>query len=192
MIEWRGLSMLIKLSQDEHASLQRFIRLYKPTQRQKAQVLLGLAAGDSLEIVAMRVGITKDVVTELVARFAETGLAGVGLGEKPEVNVTLVRAGVGARKYRLPEGSTLDDLLVRAKATTKGQSVLVDGVIPETSLALHNGAIVVIAPAPRNAVGGEPPPTSVPSLRDDAIFEEYRDILKARRRSRAREEGSGG
>src|SRR3954463_835673 len=98
MIEWGGHSISIKLSRDELASLQRFVRPYKPTQRQKAQVLLGLAAGETPETVAMRVGISKDAVTELAARFAETGLAGVGLGKKPKVNVTLVRSGVGARK----------------------------------------------------------------------------------------------
>jgi hypothetical protein len=78
MIEWGGHSMSIKLSQDEFASLQRFVRRYKPTQRQKAQALLSLAAGESPEVVAMRGGISKDVVTELATRFAETGPAGCG------------------------------------------------------------------------------------------------------------------
>jgi hypothetical protein len=182
--------MTIKLSQDERASLEQFVRPYKPTKRQKAQALLGLAAGESPETVAMRVGISKDFVTELATRFAERGLAGVGLGKKPEVVVTLIRPGVGSQKFRLPEGSTLEDLIRRSGASTKTQTVSVDGIIPERPLPLHNGAVVVIASAPKNAAGGEHPHSAVPSLRDDDLFEQYRDILKARRKSRAREEGS--
>jgi hypothetical protein len=51
-------------------------------------------------------------------------------------------------------------------------------------------ATVIIAPPPTNAASGEPHHTAMPSLQDDAIFEEYRDILSARRRSRAPEAGS--
>jgi hypothetical protein len=103
--------------------------------------------------------------------------------------VTLIRAGVRGRKYRLPKGSTLDDLLDRAGASIKEQPVPVDEVVPERSPVLRDGATVIIAPPPENAASGEPFHTAVPSLQDDAIFEEYRDILKARRRSCAPEEG---
>lgn len=184
--------MSIKLSQDELALLQRFVRPYKPTQRQKAQTLLGLAAGESPETIAMRIGIPKDVVTDLAIRFEAAGLAGVGLEDSSEIIITLVRAGVGARKYRLAVGSTLDELLHRARTSKAGHSILVDGVSVEGSPILEHGAIVVIAPAPSNAASSEPRPASVPSLRDDAIFEEYLDILKERRRSRSREEESPG
>jgi hypothetical protein len=182
--------MAIELSQEERASLEQFVRPYKPTKRQKAQALLALAAGESPETVAMRVGISKDFVSELATQFAERGLAGVGLGKKPEVVVTLIRAGLSAKKYRLPEGSTFEDLISRSGATTARQTVSVDGIIPEKPRPLHNGAVVIIAPAPKNAAGGELPHPAVPSLRDDDLFEQYRDILKARRKSRAREEGS--
>lgn len=182
--------MTIKLSQEELASLEQFIRPYKPTKRQKAQALLALAAGESPQAVAMRIGISKDFVSELATQFAERGLAGVGLGEKPEVVVTLIRAGVGARKYRLPEGSTIENLISRSGATTARQIVSVDGIIPEKSLPLHHGAVVIIVPAPKNSAGGQHPHPAVPSLQDDDLFEQYRDILRSRRKSRAREEGS--
>jgi hypothetical protein len=182
--------MPIQLSQDERAFLEQFVRSYKPTKRQKANALLGLAAGESPETVAMRVGILKEVVTELAALFAERGLAGVGLSKRPEIVVTLARAGGDPRKYRLPEGSTLADLLSRSGTTTREQTVFVDDVIPEESLVLYDKAIVTIVPAPKNAAGGEPQQLGVPSLRDDFIFEQYRDILKARRETLAQEEGS--
>src|SRR4051794_896838 len=139
MIEQGDHSMSINLSPDERASLEQFIGPYKPTKRQKAQALLGLAAGESAEAVAMRVGIPKEAVTELAAQFTERGLAGVGLVKRPEVAVTLIRADLGAQKYRLPEGSTLDDLLNRAGASTKEQSVSVDDVVSERSLVLLDG-----------------------------------------------------
>lgn len=41
-------------------------------------------------------------------------------------------------------------------------------------------------------VGEAAGPSQVPSLQDDEIFEEYRRILKARRKLRARREGSAG
>lgn len=182
--------MAIKLSQDERESLERFVRPYRPTKRQKAQALLGLAAGDSSETVAMRVGIPKDLVIELATRFSERGLAGVGLEKKPEVVVTLVRPGVDAQKLRLPEGSTLEDLIDRSGASKARQTITVNGIIPERSLPLRNGAVVIFVSTPGNAAGGEHLPSGVPSLRDDGLFEQYRDILKARRKSRAREEGS--
>ena len=103
----------------------------------------------------------------MATEFAERGLAGVGLGKKPEVVVTLIRAGVGAKKYRLPEGSTLEDLISRSGATTTRQTVSVDGIIHEKQLPLHNAAVVIIAPAPKNAAGGQHPHPAVPSLRDD-------------------------
>src|SRR3954447_25818698 len=164
MIEQGGHSMRINLSPDERASLEQFVGPYKPTKQQKAQALLGLAAGESAEEVAMRVGISKEVVTELAVQFGERGLAGVGLIERPEVEVTLIRAGVGAQKYRMPKDSTLDDLLNRAGASTKEQTVFADEDVSESSLVLPDGATVIIAPASKHAADGEPLPTTIPSL----------------------------
>jgi uncharacterized protein (DUF433 family) len=73
--------MTIPLEQEDRDYLERIAsRKMKPTSRQKAQALLGLARGETLEDVSMRVGITKDDLADLVARFSEAGLAGVGLG----------------------------------------------------------------------------------------------------------------
>jgi hypothetical protein len=183
--------MPIQLSQDERAFLEQVVRPFKPTKRQKAHVLLGLAAGEPPEAVAARVGLPKEVVTELAARFAEDGLAGVGLSKKPQTVVFLLRPGVGLQRCSLPEGSTLTDLLSRTRATTKGQTVFVNDIIAEESLVLPHKAVVTIVPASNNVASGEPQQGAVPSLRDDLIFEQYRDILKVRRKALAQEEGSG-
>jgi len=55
-------------------------RKVRPTNRQKAQALLGLASGDTPETVSMRVGIKKEDLTSLVHLFMEQGLKGIGLG----------------------------------------------------------------------------------------------------------------
>ena len=89
VIERGGPALTIHLIQDELTFLEQLVRRYKVTKRQKAQALLGLAAGEPADAVAMRIGIAKEVVTELAAGFAERGLAGVGLSPRPEIVVTL-------------------------------------------------------------------------------------------------------
>jgi len=70
----------IQLKSEDRDFLERFVsRKMKPTSRQKALALLGLAQGEMLERVSMRVGMTKDDLAALVSRFTEDGLAGVGL-----------------------------------------------------------------------------------------------------------------
>ena len=54
-------------------------------------------------MVAMRVGISKDFVTELATQFAERGLAGVGLGKKPEVEVTSSGPGSAPKNFAFPK-----------------------------------------------------------------------------------------
>jgi hypothetical protein len=61
------------------------------------------------------------------------------------------------------------------------QAVFVDGVPPEEVLPLHEGVVVTIVPQPRNATGDEPWRTTIRAFRDDALFQEYSDALKARR-----------
>ncbi len=71
--------MSVRLNQADREYLERFVgRERKPTGRQKAQALLGLAEGKSLDAVAMQVGIAKVDLMDLVDRFVERGLAGVG------------------------------------------------------------------------------------------------------------------
>jgi hypothetical protein len=98
-----------------------------------------------------------------------------------DILVHLVRPGVGACDYHLSEGATLADLLRLSGASTTDQTVFVDGVPPEESLPLHNGVVVTIMPRPRNAAGEEPWRTAVPAFRDEALFQEYSEALRARR-----------
>ena len=154
----------------------------KPTRRQKAIALLRLAAGLSPAEAAEHAGIPMEEVEALATGFAEGGLAGVGLGGKPTTLVRLVRPGVGVQKYRLPNRATLADLLRRSKAMTTNQAIYVDGVRAEETVPLRDGAVVMIVPQPRKATVDEPWRATIPSFQDDDLFEQYREILKARRR----------
>jgi uncharacterized protein (DUF433 family) len=73
--------MVINLTQEDRRYLEQFAkRKMRPTNRQKAEALLGLALGETPERVSIRVGITKEDLSLLVDRFTEAGLKGVGLG----------------------------------------------------------------------------------------------------------------
>jgi uncharacterized protein (DUF433 family) len=72
---------MIQLSQDDRKYLEKLVnRKMRPTNRQKAQALLGLASGETLEHVSMHVGIRKEDLTSLVDLFTDEGLEGIGLG----------------------------------------------------------------------------------------------------------------
>src|SRR3954447_25042859 len=100
-----------------------------------------------------------------------------------EIQVHLVRPGVAAWDYQLPEGATLADLLRRTGSPAADQAVLVDGVTPEEALALRDGAVVTIIPRPGHAAGDEPWRATIPSFRDEVLSREYAEALEARRRS---------
>ena len=100
-----------------------------------------------------------------------------------EIQVHLVRSGIAARDYHLPEGATLADLLRRSGAPSADQAVLVDGVTPEEALALRDGAVVSIVPRPGHAASDEPWRATIPAFRDEDLFREYAEALKARRSS---------
>jgi len=92
--------MLINLTHEDRKYLEQFAnRKMRLTNRQKAQALLGLALGETPEQVSVRVGITKEDLSSLVARFTEGGLKGVGLGRS-------VRA--GPRRFRLRRYPTIE------------------------------------------------------------------------------------
>jgi hypothetical protein len=149
--------MSIRLSQDERHYLEQLAgRQMKPTRRQKAIALLRLGEGGPPEEVAQDAGIPKEDVAALASQFSEQGLAGVGLGEKSEIRVTLVRPGIGVQKYRLPKGATIADLLRRAEATTTNQAICADGVQVEGTVTLRDGAVVMIIPQSRNPAVAEP------------------------------------
>jgi uncharacterized protein (DUF433 family) len=72
--------MAIELSTADREYLEQLAgRRTRPTKRQKAKVLLGLAAGESPNSISIRVGITKEDLTALVAQFQAVGLEGIGL-----------------------------------------------------------------------------------------------------------------
>jgi hypothetical protein len=144
--------------------------------------LLRLEEGLSPAQAAMHAGISKDEVEALATGFAESGLAGVGLGERPKHLVQLIRPGIGAQKYGLPAGATLADLLRRSGAVTTNQAIYIDGVLAEGTVLLHDGAVVAIVPRTRNAAVDEPWRVTIPSFRDEALFQQYTEVLKARRR----------
>lgn len=181
--------MAIHLSEEDRARLERLEeRPMKPTRRQKAIALLRLGKGSSPADAAMHAGISKGQVEALATKFAEGGLAGVGLDAKPRLVVRLVRPGVGVQKYCLSEGATLEDLLHRSGAETTNQAVYVDGVVAGGAMPLCDGAIVMIVPQPRIGPVDEPWRATIPSFRDDALFQQYREIL-ARRRDLEPDEG---
>jgi hypothetical protein len=175
--------MSIHLNKEDRANLERLEKgRMKPTRRQKAIALLRLAAGMSPAEAARHAGIPKKEVEALATGFVERGLAGVGLGGKPKTLVRLVRLGVGVQKYDLPKGATLADLLHRSQVATTNQGIYVDGLPAEDSVPLRAGAVVMILPKPGNAAVDEPWRATIPSFRDEALFKQYTETLKARRR----------
>jgi hypothetical protein len=109
-----------------------------------------------------------------------------------EILVHLVRPGVGVQDYHLAEGATLADLLRQSGASTADQAIFVDGIPPEEGLPLRMGAIVTLVPRPRATAGDEPWRAAVPAFRDEALFQEYSEALKARRHDGDPEEGQAG
>jgi hypothetical protein len=186
---WRTMAergpnaMSIHLSEEDRICLERLEkRPMKPLPRQKATALLRLDEGLSPADAAMHAGISKEQVEALVTGFAEGGLAGVGLDPKPKTLVRLVRPGVGVQKYRLPSGATLAELLRHSGATTTNQAVYIDGIMAGEMATLHDGAIVMIVPQSRIGPVNEPWRTTIPSFRDESLFQQYSEILKSRRR----------
>jgi hypothetical protein len=98
-----------------------------------------------------------------------------------EILVQIVRPGVGTRDYYLAEGATLADLFRLSGISTTNQAISIDGVLPEESLPLRDGAVVTIVPRPRNAAGEEPWRAHVPAFRDEDIAREYSEAMRARR-----------
>ena len=181
--------MSIQLEEDERGYLEQLVRRpMKPTRRQKANALLRLAEGDTPEKAAQHAGIPKEEVESLATRYAESGLAGVGLGGKLKTLVRLVRPGVGVQEYYLLNGATLGDLLRRPHAMTADQTIYVDDVVADETAPLRAGSVVMIVPQLSDSAVAEPWRATVPSFQNDELFEQFRAILKARRKERAQEE----
>jgi sulfur carrier protein ThiS len=109
-----------------------------------------------------------------------------------KISVRLVTPGVGVRDYHLSEGSTLADLLRQSETSTTDRAIFVDGHPIEECLPLREGAVVTIVPKPENSAADEPWRAVVPAFRDEALFQEYSEILKTRRREDNPDEGQSG
>jgi hypothetical protein len=109
-----------------------------------------------------------------------------------EILVNLVRPGFDARDYHLSAGATLAVILRLSETSTTNQAVLVDDVTLEKLLPLREGMVVTVVRRPRNAAGDEPWRATIPAFRDEALFQEYSDILKARRHEDDPEGGQNG
>ena len=181
----------IHLSEKDRANLERLQeRHMKPTRRQKAIALLRLADGLTTSEAAMHAGISKEQVEALAEKFAESGLAGVGLARKSKILVHLGRPGVGKERYHLDQGATLEDLLRLSKVNVGSRAVYIDRKLADRSTPLRDGAVVWIVPRIENAAAHEPWRSTIPSFEDESLFEEYRGILKARREEPAGDEDS--
>jgi hypothetical protein len=106
-----------------------------------------------------------------------------------EIVIHLARPGVAAQEYHLPEGATLADFLKSAGLSSTDPQIYIQGVPIEETLRLRDGEVVTIVP--RSSVkGNEPWRATIPAFRDNALFEEYMDILKANRQKEYPEEDS--
>lgn len=174
--------MSIHLDEEDRARLKRLEGgTREPTRRQKAVALLRLDEGLPPAQVAIDSGLSKEQVEALAARFAGSGLAGVGLGEKAKVRIRLLRPGHPVERFCLVEGTTLAELLRRAGVATMNRVILMDGAPVEEKVLLQDGAVVTIVPTPRNASADQPWRATIPSFRDEALYQQYRDILETRR-----------
>jgi hypothetical protein len=75
--------MSITINEADRKCLERLARRKtRPTKRQKARGLLGLAAGEDVDSIAMRVGLTREDLMALAAQFNAAGLEGIGLARR--------------------------------------------------------------------------------------------------------------
>jgi sulfur carrier protein ThiS len=109
-----------------------------------------------------------------------------------KISVHLLSPGVGVRDYHLAEGATVADLLRQSATSTTDQAIFVDGLPIEEGLSLREGTVVTIVPKPRISAADEPWRVVVPAFRDEALCQEYSEILESRRREDDPAEGQGG
>lgn len=90
-----------------------------------------------------------EVSTDLSLRQTEAQLP--SNSEDDKHMVVLVRPGVGAKKYFVPQGSTVADLLEAADASSDGQDLMVgqDKVNPDR--VLGENTVLFVVPRPKNA-----------------------------------------
>ncbi len=108
-----------------------------------------------------------------------------------EIVVYLVRPGDPLRTYHLSKGATLADFLSLIGTSSTDEKVYVQGVPIEGASPLNDGTVVTIVPQSWNGRGNEPWRGVITAFQDEALFEEYMEILKAKRQEEFPEEDLG-
>jgi hypothetical protein len=67
------------------------------------------------------------------------------------VSMILVRPGVGAQRYTVPEGTTIQQVLDQAGTRLNNQNVMIDANEVGTDYQVKNQQVVFIVPKPKNA-----------------------------------------
>jgi hypothetical protein len=68
------------------------------------------------------------------------------------VSMILVRPGVGAQRYTVPEGTTIQQVLDQANVRLNNQNVMINADEVSLSHVVKNQELVFIVPKPKNAV----------------------------------------
>jgi hypothetical protein len=89
-----------------------------------------------------------EVSTDLSLRQTEAELPSA---EDDKHMVVLVRPGVGAKKYFVPQGSTVADLLEAANASSSGQDLMIGQDKVESDRVLGENTVLFVVPRPKNA-----------------------------------------
>jgi uncharacterized protein (DUF433 family) len=110
--------MSLLIDEADRRYLERLVaRKSRPTKRQKAQILLGLANGEDVDVVAMRVGVPKPEVLNVASQYATHGLESTGL--------------VRATRKDLPQQSLKDDsTIVKTPNVCGGRARIFNTRIP--------------------------------------------------------------
>jgi hypothetical protein len=102
-------------------------------------------------------------------------------GKTERTDVILLRQGVGKQDFRLPAGATLGDLLRAAEVNTAIQEIYIDGKSIEDAMVLQPGAIVSVAPQPRNGSAPGSWRKGVGMFHNDPTFREMVEAVEQSR-----------
>jgi hypothetical protein len=98
-----------------------------------------------------------------------------------EVNLTLIRQGIGREDVTLPERATLADLFRQARIEPDREMICIDGKSLEEHLVLKNGMIVTIVPKPRSAAVDERWRETIGMFHANEAFRELVEAVEASR-----------
>ena len=108
-----------------------------------------------------------------------------------EIVVYLVRPGDPVRTYHLSKGASLADFLSLIGTSRADEKVYIQGDPIEEASPLKDGTVVTIVPQSWNGRGNEPWRQISIAFQDDALFEEYMEIIREQRRREYPEEEPG-